>query len=65
MTAIIVYFCYQSIREQYRNYWEDQQYQELVFDSDEKMLILDFPAEPIVVDGWKILPMTHPKVQIN
>ena len=62
---IIVYFCYQSIREQYRNYWEDQQYQELVFDSDEKMLILDLPAEPKVVDGWKILPMIRPKVQIK
>ena len=64
MLIIIVYFYYQCIREQYHNYLEDQQYQELVFDSGESMLILDLPAEPKVVDGWKILPMTHPKVQI-
>ena len=58
---IIVYFYYQSIREQYHNYWEDQQYQKLVFDGDKDVLILDLPAK---VDGWKILPITHPKVQI-
>ena len=63
MTLLFVIF-YQSIREQYRDYWEDQQYQGLVFDSDKDVLVLDLPAEPKVVDGWKILPMTHPKVQI-
>ena len=36
-----------------------------MFDSDNDVLILDLPAaEPKVVDGWKILPMTHPKVQL-
>ena len=61
---IIVYFYYQSIRELYRNYWEDQQYQELAFDSDKDVLVLDLPSEPKVVDGWRILPITHPKVTI-
>ena len=63
--VIIVYFYYQWIREQrYHNYWEDQQYQKLVFDGEKDMLVLDLPAEPKVVDGWKILPITDPKVQI-
>ena len=61
---IISLFCVQSIREEYRDYKEDKQNQILVFDRDQ--VVLDLPDSPSkVVDGWKILPLTYPQVDIQ
>ena len=54
----------QSIREEYRDYKEDKQNQILVFDKDQ--VVLDLPDLPSkVVNGWKILPLTYPQVDIR
>ena len=57
-------FFYQCIRKDYNSsYWEDKQNQVLVFEDD--TMVLDLPAagSPAkIVDGWKILPLTHPEV---
>ena len=54
----------QYVRRQYRSYSEDRQTHMLVFDQD--VMVLDLPtakSKPKVIDGWKILPLTHPQVQ--
>ena len=56
-------YCIQFIRKEYHDYLEDKQNQLLVFEND--VMVLDLPADdfpPKVVDGWKILPLTHPQV---
>ena len=39
---------------------EDKQMQMIVFKKDE--ITLDLPCDPIVVNNWKLLPLTYPKV---
>ena len=56
-------YCIQFIRKEYHGYSEDKQNQLLVF--EDNVMVLDLPADdspPKVVDGWKILPLTHPQV---
>ena len=56
-------YCIQYIRKEYHGYSEDKQNQLLVF--EDNVMVLDLPADdspPKVVDGWKILPLTHPQV---
>ena len=56
-------YCIQFIRNEFHGYSEDKQNQVLVFEDD--VVVLDLPADnspPIVVDGWKILPLTYPQV---
>ena len=54
--------CCQYIRQEYVGYFEDKQSFMLVF--DEEVIVLDLPnSPPLVVDGWRILPLTsHPEV---
>ena len=55
---------YKVIRRRYQNYFEDEQFQMLVFEND--VVTLDLPATPPkVVDSWKILPLTYPQVISN
>ena len=59
-------YCIQFIRKEFHGYSEDKQNQVLVFEND--VMVLDLPADdspPIVVDGWKILPLTHSQVPAN
>ena len=56
----------QFIREELHGYSVDKQNQLLAFEND--VMVLDLPADdspPIVVDGWKILPLTYPQVLVT
>ena len=53
----------QSVTNVYSDYKEDKQPQMIVFENSE--ITLDLPCDPtklIVVNNWKILPLTYPKV---
>ena len=57
---VIIIIC-QCIRKEYIDYYEDRQ--SLMFLFDEDVIVLDLPdSPPLVVNDWKILPMTHPEV---
>ena len=54
---------HQCIRQEYVSYSEDKQSFMLVFDEDEIVLEIPNSPPPLVVDGWRILPLTsHPEV---
>ena len=49
------------MRQEYADFKEDKQMQAVEFASTEVVLDLSFP-NPETVDGWKIQPLTIPKV---
>ena len=49
------------MRQKYADFTEDEQMQAVEFASTEVVLDLSFP-DPETVDGWKIQPLTYPKV---
>ena len=64
---IISYYILQSVTSVYSDWKEDKQTQMIVFENDE--ITLDLPCDPtklIVVNNWRFLPLTYPKVcQLN
>ena len=51
----------QYIKQEFTGYTEDKQAHSVVFDDDE--IQLDIPLDPpVVVDGWRIVPLTYPRV---
>ena len=51
----------QYIKQEFTGYTEDKQAHSVIFDDDE--IQLDIPLDPpIVVDGWRIVPLTYPRV---
>ena len=55
----------QAVRKEYAHFTEDKQImQAVVFERNEVELDLSFPS-PTYDKGWKIQPLTYPKVSIN
>ena len=49
------------MRQENADFTGDKQMQAIEFESTELVLDLSFP-DPETVDGWKIQPLTYPKV---
>ena len=63
MSSAFMTFVIQSVTSVYSDYKVDKQTQMIVFKDDE--ITLDIPCDPtklIVVNNWKLLPLTNPKV---